>query len=132
MPSTHSLELVVTDGLFVLDRIVSVCRSRRCTVLWLRFDAADRHRSGRVSLGLRADERRARLATRHLAELVEVLDVSSDERYAAEAGEGLDVAKASAGSRAQRVGSRPSPGAGADGREPVRPTPTRSCRAAST
>jgi acetolactate synthase regulatory subunit len=132
MPSTHSLELVVTDGPVVLDRIVSVCRSRRCTVLWLRFHAADRHRSGRVSIGLRADERRARLATRHLAELVEVLGVSSDERYASEAGEELDVGglRRDRGPRGWDRGPRlAQEGTGASS---ARPTPTRSCRAAST
>jgi hypothetical protein len=73
---THHLELTVTDTPLVLDRIVSVCRARRCAILALRFEAADRHRPGRVLATLEADSRRARLATQRLAAMPGVLAVA--------------------------------------------------------
>jgi acetolactate synthase small subunit len=73
---THHLELTVTDAPLVLDRIVSVCRGRRCAIAALRFEAADRHRPGRVSVAIEADARRARLAVQRLAALPGVLAVA--------------------------------------------------------
>jgi acetolactate synthase small subunit len=73
---THHLELTVADTPLVLDRIVSVCRARRCTILALRYEAADRHRPGRVYATLAADTRRARLATQRLAAMPGVLAVA--------------------------------------------------------
>jgi acetolactate synthase small subunit len=74
---THHLELTVADTPLVLDRIVAVCRARRCTIVALRFEAADRHRPGRVHATLEADPRRARLATQRLASLPGVLAVAA-------------------------------------------------------
>jgi acetolactate synthase regulatory subunit len=72
---THHLELTVADTPLVLDRIVSVCRGR-CAIVALRFEAADRHRPGRVSATIEADGRRARLAALRLAALPGVLAVA--------------------------------------------------------
>jgi acetolactate synthase regulatory subunit len=73
---THHLELTVADTPLVLDRIVSVCRGRRCTIVALRFEAADRHRPGRVSATIEADRSRARLAVQRLAGVPGVLAVA--------------------------------------------------------
>jgi acetolactate synthase small subunit len=73
---THHLELTVADTPLVLDRIVSTCRGRQCAIVALRFEAADRHRPGRVSATIEADGRRARLAAQRLAALPGVLAVA--------------------------------------------------------
>jgi acetolactate synthase small subunit len=73
---THHLELTVADTPLVLDRVVSVCRARRCAIGALRFEAADRHRPGRVLVTIEADARRARLATQRLAAMPGVLAVA--------------------------------------------------------
>ncbi|MEA2323401.1 MAG: hypothetical protein QOD81_3251 [Solirubrobacteraceae bacterium] len=72
MHPTHHLELTVGDTPLVLDRIVSLCRARMCTIVALHFEAADRHRPGRVSVTLRAAPARVRLAAERLAGLVGV------------------------------------------------------------
>jgi hypothetical protein len=74
---THHLELTVTDAPLMLDRIVSLCRSRRCTITALRYEAADRHRPGRVLVTIEADATRARLATQRLAAMPGVLAVAT-------------------------------------------------------
>ena len=76
MRHTHHLELTVADMPLVLDRIVSLCRARRCTIAALRFEAADRHRPGRVLATIEADARRARLAAQRLRALPGVLAVA--------------------------------------------------------
>ena len=76
MHQTHHLELTVTDAPLVLDRIVSVCRARRCAIRALRYEAADRHRPGRVIATIEADAPRARLATQRLAAMPGVLAVA--------------------------------------------------------
>ena len=76
MRHTHHLELTVADAPLVLDRIVSVCRARQCTIVALRFEAADRHRPGRVLATLEADAKRARLAAQRLAATPGVLAVA--------------------------------------------------------
>jgi acetolactate synthase small subunit len=73
---THHLELTVADTPLVLNRIVSVCRARRCTILALRFEAADRHRPGRVLATVEADSKRVRLATQRLSAMPGVLAVA--------------------------------------------------------
>ena len=77
MRHTHNLELTVTDTPLVLDRVVAICRARRCAIVTLRFAAADRHRPGRVHVTIEADARRARLATQKLASLPGVLAVAA-------------------------------------------------------
>jgi acetolactate synthase small subunit len=74
---THHLELTVADAPLVLDRIVSVCRARRCAISALRFEAADRHRPGRVLVTVEADATRARLAVPRLAAMPGVLAVAT-------------------------------------------------------
>jgi acetolactate synthase small subunit len=74
---THHLELTVADTPLVLDRIVSLCRTRRCTIAGLRFEAADRHRPGRVLATIEADATRARLAMHNLAAMPGVLAVAT-------------------------------------------------------
>jgi acetolactate synthase regulatory subunit len=81
---THHLELTVADTPLVLDRIVSVCRGRRCAIVALRFEAADRHRPGRALVAIEADATRARLATQNLAAMPGVLAI-------AHVGEGVGV-----------------------------------------
>lgn len=76
MRHTHHLELTVADTPLVLDRIVSLCRGRQCAIVALRFEAADRHRPGRVLATIEADGRRARLAAQRLAALPGVLAVA--------------------------------------------------------
>jgi acetolactate synthase small subunit len=73
---THHLELTVADMPLVLDRIVSLCRARQCTIVALRFEAADRHRPGRVSATLEADGRHMRLAAQRLRALPGVIAVA--------------------------------------------------------
>lgn len=77
MHQTHHLELTVADAPLVLDRVVSLFRARRCAIRELRFEAADRHRPGRVYVTVDADGRRARLATHHLSTMPGVLAVAS-------------------------------------------------------
>jgi acetolactate synthase regulatory subunit len=72
---THQLELTVADTPLVLDRIVSLCRSRQCTIVALRYEAAGRHRTGRVALTVAAPSRRARLVAAKLEGLVGVRSV---------------------------------------------------------
>ena len=74
---THHLELTVADTPLVLDRIVSLCRTRRCAIAALRFEAADRHRPGRVLMTIEADATRARLAKHNLASMPGVLAVAT-------------------------------------------------------
>jgi acetolactate synthase small subunit len=74
---THHLELTVADTPLVLDRVVSLCRARRCAIVALRFAAADRHRPGRVLVALEADATRARLVTQNLAAMPGVLAVAT-------------------------------------------------------
>jgi acetolactate synthase small subunit len=87
MHHTHHLELTVADAPLMLDRVVSLCRARRCTITALRFEAADRHRPGRVILTIEADAVRARLAVQRLRALPGVLSVAH-----AGAGVGVGVA----------------------------------------
>jgi acetolactate synthase small subunit len=72
---THHLEMTVADTPLVLDRIVTLCRARQCTIVALRYEAADRHRPGQVLATLRADARRARVVIQRLAALPGVLAV---------------------------------------------------------
>ena len=76
MHHIHQLELTVADTPLVLDRIVSTLRGRRCAIHALRFEAADRHRPGRVYAEVEADAQHARLATHHLAAMPGVLAVA--------------------------------------------------------
>jgi acetolactate synthase small subunit len=73
---THHLELTVAETPFVLDRIVSLCRARQCTIAALRFESADRHRPGRVLATVEGDPRRARLVAQRLRALPGVLAVA--------------------------------------------------------
>jgi acetolactate synthase small subunit len=73
---THHLELTVADTPLVFDRIVSLCRARQCRIAALRFEAADRHRPGRVLTTIEADGKRARLAAQRLRALPGVLAVA--------------------------------------------------------
>ena len=76
MHHIHHLELTVGDAPLMLDRIVSLCRARRCTIVALRFEAADRHRPGRALVTVDADARRVRLAIQRLAAMPGVLAVA--------------------------------------------------------
>ena len=76
MRHTHHLDLTVADMPLVLDRVVSTCRARQCTIAALRFEAADRHRPGRVLATIEADAGRARLAAQRLRALPGVLAVA--------------------------------------------------------
>ena len=72
----HHLEMTVADTPLVLDRIVGLCRARRCAIVALRFEAADRHRPGRVLATVHGDTRRVRLVVQRLAALPGVLAVA--------------------------------------------------------
>ena len=85
---THNLELTVADTPLVLDRVVSTFRGRRCEIVALRYEGADRHRPGRVLATVRADARHARLATQHLQSMPGVLAVAA---LGAGAGERAEV-----------------------------------------
>jgi acetolactate synthase small subunit len=74
---THNLELTVTDTPLVLDRVVSTLRGRRCEIVALRYECADRHRPGRVLATVRAEARHARLATQRLHAMPGVLAVAA-------------------------------------------------------
>jgi acetolactate synthase small subunit len=71
----HRLELTLSGGSAVLDRVVATCRSRRCEILALHFEAGDRHRAGRVTLTVAGDPRSVDLAVRRLGRLVDVIEV---------------------------------------------------------
>ena len=68
----HHLQLTVADAPAVLDRVVSTCRSRQCTIVSLSFQAGDRHRPGQIDLTLRGPERMTRMAADRLARLIDV------------------------------------------------------------
>ena len=76
MRQTHHLDLTLADTPLVLDRVVSLCRARQCTILALRYETADRHRPGRVSLTLAGTSRMARIVVQRLAALPGVLAVA--------------------------------------------------------
>lgn len=76
MYTTHHLQLTVTEDPASLERIVSVCRSRQCRILSLRFSLGDRHRAGQVEMTLSAPSRMADLAVARLARLVDVVAVA--------------------------------------------------------
>jgi len=82
MPHTHRLEITVTEGSSVLDRIVASCRSRQCTIVSLHFEVGDRHRPGHVSLTVDGTARMVRLAAERLDRLVDVLAVEGPEARA--------------------------------------------------
>jgi acetolactate synthase small subunit len=73
---THHLELTVADMPLVLDRVVSLCRARQCAIRALRFEAADRHRPGRLLATVEADGKRLRIVTHRLLALPGVLAVA--------------------------------------------------------
>jgi acetolactate synthase regulatory subunit len=75
MNSSHRLELSVAAAPLVVDRVVSVCRARRCPIVALDFQAGDRHRSGSIALTVDANGARARLLEDRLAALADVLAV---------------------------------------------------------
>ena len=84
MHQTHHLELTVADAPLVLDRVVSLFRARRCAIRELRFEAADRHRPGRVYVTVDADGR---------AELISMY-VHPDARATGVAGELVEAVAA--------------------------------------
>jgi acetolactate synthase small subunit len=99
---THHLELTVADTPLVLDRVVSLCRARQCTIAALRFEAADRHRPGRVLATIEADAKRARLAAQRLRALPGVLAVA----HIGGAGERAQVHSRGVSQRAERNAAR--------------------------
>jgi acetolactate synthase small subunit len=99
---THHFELTVADTPLLLDRVVSVCRARQCTIAALSFEAADRHRPGRVLATIEADARRARLVAQRLRALPGVLAVA----HIGGAGERAEVHRPGVTQRAQDAGSR--------------------------
>ena len=78
MSHHHRLELTVSDAPAVLDRVVATCRSRRCEILALQYEAGDRHRAGRLSLTVEGDPRSIDLAERRLARLVDVVALRTE------------------------------------------------------
>jgi acetolactate synthase small subunit len=74
----HRLQLTLTDAPAVLDRVVATCRSRRCEILSLHYEAGDRHRAGRLSLTVEGDPRSIELAERRLARLVDVVALRAE------------------------------------------------------
>jgi acetolactate synthase small subunit len=99
---THHLELTVADTPLVFDRVVSLCRARQCTIAALRFEAADRHRPGRVLATIDADAKRARLAAQRLRALPGVLAVA----HIGGAGERAQLHTGGVSQRAERGASR--------------------------
>jgi acetolactate synthase small subunit len=77
MSQTHRFQLTVGEDRSVLERVVSACRSRQCTILSLQFSKGDRHRPGQLLLTLEGDPKHARLAAERLERLVDVLDVDA-------------------------------------------------------
>jgi acetolactate synthase small subunit len=96
---THHLELTLADAPLVLDRVVSLCRARQCAIRALRFETADRHRPGRVSMTLEGTTRMVRIVTHRLAALPGVLAV-------AHVGERAEVHTPGVSQRSQRAGGR--------------------------
>lgn len=102
MRHTHHLELTVADTPLVLDRVVSLCRARQCTIVALRFEAADRHRPGRVLATIEADMKRARLAAQRLAGTPGVLAVA----HVGAPGERAEMHGSGVAERADRAAGR--------------------------
>ncbi len=78
MRHTHHLHLTVGPEPGVLDRIVGVCRARRCVILALHFLAADAHAPGAVRLSVSAPPARVDLLAARLAGLVDVRAVERE------------------------------------------------------
>jgi acetolactate synthase small subunit len=97
---THHLELTVADTPLVLDRVVSVCRARQCAIVALRFEAADRHRPGRLLATVEADARRLRIVTQRLLAVPGVLAVAHI------GGERVELHTAGVADRAERSALR--------------------------
>jgi acetolactate synthase regulatory subunit len=74
----YRLELTLSDAPAVLDRVVATCRSRRCEIMNLHYEAGDRHRPGCLSLTVEGDPRSIELAERRLARLVDVVALRAE------------------------------------------------------
>jgi acetolactate synthase regulatory subunit len=72
MHHAHHLELTVGPEPTVIDRVVGVCRERRCRIVGLHYVAADAHAPGVVRLAVVAPPARVRLLGDRLAGLVDV------------------------------------------------------------
>jgi acetolactate synthase regulatory subunit len=73
MYQSHHFELTVAaDDAMALERIVGLCRARRCPIVALEFVAAQPHRTGELQLTVEARGDRARLLAHLLSGLVGV------------------------------------------------------------
>jgi acetolactate synthase small subunit len=75
MHQPHVFELTVGPQAGVIDRIVGLCRARRCRIVALHYLAADAHAPGVVRLAVSAPAARTRLLGERLRALVDVLGV---------------------------------------------------------
>jgi acetolactate synthase regulatory subunit len=69
------LILEVTESGDVLVRVLGVLQRRRCRVTHVEYVAPDRHRPGRLAIGVEAPANRAHCVESWLANLVDVLSV---------------------------------------------------------
>jgi acetolactate synthase small subunit len=77
---TNEVEIVLVDagsGPSGLDRVVSTCRTRRCHIESLSYEAAVRRRKGRLRLVMSGTQRQLRLALARVEALPQVLDVTA-------------------------------------------------------
>ena len=73
MYQSHHFELTVADDdEMALQRIVGMCRARRCPIVALEFVAAQPHRAGALHLTVEARGDRAQLLAHLLSGLVGV------------------------------------------------------------
>ena len=77
MHQPHQFELSVGPAAGVIDRVVGVCRARRCPIVALHYKAADVHAPGVLRVVVDAPPTRTRLLERRLRALVDVLAVES-------------------------------------------------------
>jgi acetolactate synthase regulatory subunit len=78
MSHLHHLELTVTEGPAVLERVVGTVRSRGCEIVGMHFEAGNRHRAGHIVLTMSATGRQVELATGRLSRLLDVSELRCD------------------------------------------------------
>ncbi len=73
--AVRRFSLLMTDGPDALVRVLCLLRRRGCTIVCVDFLRGDRHRPGRLDIGVRTDSRAAHRLGAWLLQLVDVLAV---------------------------------------------------------
>jgi acetolactate synthase small subunit len=106
MHQPHVLELTVGPEPGVIDRVVGVCRARRCRIVALHYVAADVHAPGTVRLIVSAPASRVRALEHRLGTLVDVLAVGDAARAIAAPPRRRDHGRMAAGRTPTAGGAR--------------------------